>query len=177
MLLERDPVTRLTITETGAEVRFLARLVRRRIREREKPPVAVIAEPPIAEPEAPDPIVDRMTEVSRLLANIRRLLDGLPVKGVPYIERIKLAVCEFYICKPVDLSSARRTQHLIRPRHVSMYLCTVYSGRSLPEIGRHHGGRDHTTILYAKQKIAAQRLTDSDLDFEIREIERRAELT
>ena len=56
--------------------------------------------------------------------------------------------------------SARRTANVVRPRQVAMYLSKVMTLRSLPEIGRRFGGRDHTTVLHAVRKIEG--LTGSD---------------
>ena len=55
-----------------------------------------------------------------------------------------------------DLISARRTANVVRPRQVAMYLARVLTLRSLPDIGRRFGNRDHTTILHAVRKIQAQ---------------------
>lgn len=65
------------------------------------------------------------------------------------------------------LISHRRRKLVIGPRHVAMYLCYELTPASLPMIGRMFAGRDHTTILYAHQKIARLRRTDAKLDAEI----------
>ena len=54
-----------------------------------------------------------------------------------------------------DLLSSRRTANVVRPRQVAMYLAKTLTLRSLPEIGRRFGGRDHTTVLHAVRKIEA----------------------
>ena len=55
----------------------------------------------------------------------------------------------------MDMRSARRTANIVRPRQVAMYLAKTLTLRSLPEIGRRFGGRDHTTVLHAVRKITA----------------------
>jgi hypothetical protein len=55
----------------------------------------------------------------------------------------------------IDILSARRQAEIVRPRQVAMYLAKVLTLRSLPEIGRWFGGRDHTTVLHAARKIEA----------------------
>lgn len=69
------------------------------------------------------------------------------------IRSIQKEVCVHYQVKMTDLLSERRTRGIARRRQVSMWLCRNHTGRSLPEIGRRHGGRDHTTVLYAIKVI------------------------
>ena len=52
-----------------------------------------------------------------------------------------------------EILSARRTANVVRPRQIAMYLAKILTLRSLPEIGRRFGGRDHTTVLHAVRKI------------------------
>lgn len=82
----------------------------------------------------------------------------------PRIEQIQTAVCQHYKVTMNDLLSARRTISIVRPRQVAMYLCRELTLRSLPEIGRKFGQRDHTTVLHGTRKIHALRATDSELD-------------
>jgi chromosomal replication initiator protein len=65
------------------------------------------------------------------------------------IEDIQHTVARQYNVSRADLLSSRRTMNVVRPRHVAMYLAKILTLRSLPEIGRHFGGRDHTTVLHA----------------------------
>lgn len=60
-----------------------------------------------------------------------------------------------------DLLGPSREHHVVRPRQIGMYLAWAMTGRSLPELGRHFGGRDHTTVLHAARKIAAQMRADA----------------
>lgn len=85
------------------------------------------------------------------------------------IEDIQKRVAEFYRIKLSDMQSQRRSQTLVRPRQVAMYISKQYTTRSLPEIGRKFGGRDHTTVLYAVRKIEVLRGTDYEFaqDLEI----------
>ena len=69
------------------------------------------------------------------------------------IEDIQRVVARHYNVSKADLLSARRTRTIVRPRQVAMYLAKVLTPRSLPEIGRRFGGRDHTTVLHAVRKI------------------------
>jgi chromosomal replication initiator protein len=69
------------------------------------------------------------------------------------IEDIQRVVSRHYNVSKADLLSARRTRTIVRPRQIAMYLAKVLTPRSLPEIGRRFGGRDHTTVLHAVRKI------------------------
>ena len=94
-----------------------------------------------------------------LKANDRRLT----------IEEIQKRICEYYSVKLVDLNSSKRSQNLARPRQMAMYLAKNLTSKSLPEIGRKFGGRDHTTVLHAIRKVDELCSTDrsfaDDLDF------------
>ena len=71
------------------------------------------------------------------------------------IEDIQRVVARQYNVSRSDLLSSRRTANVVRPRQVAMYLAKTLTLRSLPEIGRRFGGRDHTTVLHARQIGAA----------------------
>ena len=73
---------------------------------------------------------------------------------------------------PTCLSS-RRTANVVRPRQVAMYLAKILTLRSLPEIGRRFGGRDHTTVLHAVRKIETLAGNDSALAEEIEALKRQ----
>jgi chromosomal replication initiator protein len=76
------------------------------------------------------------------------------------IEDIQRLVANHYNVSKADILSSRRTASVVRPRQVAMYLSKALTLRSLPEIGRRFGGRDHTTVLHAVRKI--ERLTSDD---------------
>src|SRR5690606_32751780 len=77
------------------------------------------------------------------------------------IEEIQKRVAEHFNIKISDMHSARRARAVARPRQVAMYLAKQLTSRSLPEIGRKFGGRDHTTVMHAVRKIEELRATDS----------------
>jgi chromosomal replication initiator protein len=70
------------------------------------------------------------------------------------IEEIQKRVCEHWNIRLTDMSSARRARAVARPRQVAMYLAKQLTQRSLPEIGRKFGNRDHTTVMHAVQRVA-----------------------
>jgi chromosomal replication initiator protein len=69
------------------------------------------------------------------------------------IDEIQRKVAEHYNLRMADMHSARRARNVARPRQVAMYLAKQLTARSLPEIGRKFGGRDHTTVMHAVRKI------------------------
>lgn len=69
------------------------------------------------------------------------------------IDDIQKLVASHYNISRADILSSRRTANVVRPRQIAMYLSKVLTLRSLPEIGRRFGGRDHTTVLHAVRKI------------------------
>src|SRR5215467_11863980 len=88
------------------------------------------------------------------------------------IEDIQRIVARQYNVSRADLLSSRRTANVVRPRQVAMYLAKVLTLRSLPEIGRRFGGRDHTTVLHAVRKIESLAGNDSALADEIETLKR-----
>lgn len=85
-------------------------------------------------------------------------------------ETIKKAVCKQYGIKLADMESAKRKREFSHPRQVAMYLCREMTDSSLPKIGEYFGGRDHTTVLHACDKISSQLKTDSLLAEEIKRL-------
>jgi len=79
------------------------------------------------------------------------------------IEEIQRKVAEHYNIRLSDLIGPKRVRNIARPRQVAMYLAKQLTPRSLPEIGRRFGGRDHTTIMHGVRKIEELMATDSDL--------------
>lgn len=79
------------------------------------------------------------------------------------MEEIQKRVAEHFKIRVSDMSSARRSRVVARPRQVAMYLSKQLTSRSLPEIGRAFGGRDHTTVMHAVRKV--EELSKSDSAF------------
>ncbi|MBN8968043.1 MAG: chromosomal replication initiator protein DnaA [Rhizobiales bacterium] len=89
------------------------------------------------------------------------------------IEDIQRVVARQYNVSRSDLLSSRRTANVVRPRQVAMYLAKTLTLRSLPEIGRRFGGRDHTTVLHAVRKIEALVAKDLALSDEVELLKRQ----
>ena len=88
------------------------------------------------------------------------------------VEDILRIVSKHYGVSRADLLSARRTANVVRPRQIAMYLAKTLTLRSLPEIGRRFGGRDHTTVLHAVRKIEGLVQGDKVLADEIEVLKR-----
>ena len=115
--------------------------------------------------------------LTRLLAHAK--FSGLPI-DVPFtkaalkdllsihnrqvsIDQIQQTVARYYKVKVSDITGKRRLQAVTLPRQIAMALAKSLTSKSFPEIGRFFGGRDHTTVLHACQKINKQLDIDSDL--------------
>jgi chromosomal replication initiator protein len=79
------------------------------------------------------------------------------------IEEIQRRVAEHFNIKLADMSSPRRARQVARPRQIAMYLAKQLTTKSLPDIGRSFGGRDHTTVMHAVRKI--EQLSSGDISF------------
>ncbi|EYS90911.1 chromosomal replication initiator protein dnaA [Bartonella bacilliformis str. Heidi Mejia] len=90
-----------------------------------------------------------LQRVDELLGHLTRSSELRRIR----IEEIQRTVARHYNVSKQDLLSNRRTRTIVKPRQVAMYLAKVLTPRSLPEIGRRFGGRDHTTVLHAVRKI------------------------
>lgn len=104
-------------------------------------------------------------------ASIRDLVRQREPKRVK-IEDIQKLVASRYNVSRSDILSERRTAAVVKPRQIAMYLAKVLTLRSLPEIGRRFGGRDHTTVLHAVRKIEKLIGDDSALNDEVELLKR-----
>ena len=84
--------------------------------------------------------------------NVLRDLIG-EKKKIVTMDDIQEAVAARFHIKIAEMRSRRRSKTLVHPRQVAMYLCRELTDASFPEIGRHFGGKDHTTIIHACKKI------------------------
>lgn len=91
------------------------------------------------------------------------------------IEEIQKRVSEHFNIKQSEMHSARRSRAIARPRQVAMYLAKQLTARSLPEIGRKFGGRDHTTVMHAVKKVDELRQEDSSFAEDVELLRRMLE--
>ncbi|MEW6763112.1 MAG: chromosomal replication initiator protein DnaA [Pseudomonadota bacterium] len=87
------------------------------------------------------------------------------------VENIQKTVADFFNIKVADMYSKRRPANIARPRQIAMYLAKELTQKSLPEIGELFGGRDHTTVLHAVRKIAADRQKNAECNHELHVLE------
>ena len=87
------------------------------------------------------------------------------------VENIQKTVADFFNIKITDMHSKRRPANIARPRQIAMYLTKELTQKSLPEIGELFGGRDHTTVLHAVRKIAADRSKNPECNHELHILE------
>ena len=88
------------------------------------------------------------------------------------IDEIQKRVSEHFRIRQAEMVSARRAREVARPRQIAMYLAKQLTPRSLPEIGRRFGGRDHTTVIHAVRQIERLRGIDTDIDNDVRTLMR-----
>lgn len=87
------------------------------------------------------------------------------------LENIQKTVADFYKIRIADMYSKKRPASIARPRQIAMYLAKEMTQKSLPEIGDSFGGRDHTTVLHAVRKIAAERQKNAELNQQLHVLE------
>ncbi len=86
------------------------------------------------------------------------------------LEIVQSTVCSYFKLKMDDLIAKKRTRNIVYPRQIAMYLCREMTESSLPRIGEVFGGRDHTTVLHAHDKITKERNEDTKLNNIINEL-------
>ena len=89
------------------------------------------------------------------------------------IEDIQQVVAEYYGIKIEEFASKKRTRSIAFPRHVAMYLSRELTDNSLPKIGEIFGGRDHTTVIHAHEKISKLYQEDDEFKDDLKEIENK----
>ncbi|MBX3475089.1 MAG: chromosomal replication initiator protein DnaA [Planctomycetes bacterium] len=102
---------------------------------------------------------------------LRHLVRSRPAPARIATDDIIELVCEHYSVRRNDLLSQRRTKNLAFPRHVAMFLAKELTQLTLTEIGNFFGGRDHSTVLHAINKIKGLRLKDAELRSELERFE------
>ncbi len=145
-------------------VMFLARRINANVRELEGALNRVVAYA-LLSGKPIDIDFTQATLADLLRANQRRVT----------IDEIQRRVSDHYRIRQSEMSSARRAREVARPRQIAMYLAKQLTPRSLPEIGRRFGGRDHTTVIHAVRQIEKLRQSDAELDADVRLLLRQLE--
>ena len=148
----------------GEVVTFLARRIASNVRELEGALNRVVAYSMLNNrPIDVEFVEEVLTDVLR--AHQRRIT----------IDEIQRKVSDHFRIRPAEMVSARRAREVARPRQIAMYLAKQLTPRSLPDIGRRFGGRDHTTVIHAVRQIEKLRKADAELDADVRLLLRQLE--
>ncbi|MFA3919174.1 chromosomal replication initiator protein DnaA [Ruegeria hyattellae] len=91
------------------------------------------------------------------------------------VEEIQRKVSDYYNIRLSDIIGPKRLRSYARPRQIAMYLCKQLTSRSLPEIGRRFGGRDHTTVMHGVRRIEELKLTDGQIAEDVEMLRRALE--
>lgn len=91
------------------------------------------------------------------------------------VEEIQRKVSEYYSIRLSDMIGPKRVRTFARPRQVAMYLCKQLTSRSLPEIGRRFGGRDHTTVMHGVRRIEGLKTSDNQVSEDVENLRRALE--
>lgn len=89
------------------------------------------------------------------------------------IDLIQDVVSSYFNLRVEDLKSQRRTRNVAYPRQIAMYLSRKLTDMSLPKIGEEFGGRDHTTVIHAYEKISENLKTDDSLQSTVNDITKK----
>ena len=89
------------------------------------------------------------------------------------IAGIQSAVAEYFKINVEDLKSKKRNAKVVKPRHIAMYLCRMETDENLAKIGLEFGGRDHSTVVAAVEKVKADQTTDEELVKVLKEIKEK----
>ena len=124
-------------------------------------------------PEHPAPTVEqwveRQIQIYRPWFHIEDEIEA-PVKQAPSVNLIQRITAKHFGVSVTDILSSRRNVRVVRPRQVAIYLTKTMTPRSMPEIGRRFGDRDHTTVLWAVRKIGALMESDPSLKAKVEAI-------
>ncbi len=89
------------------------------------------------------------------------------------VNRIQTVVCDYFKITLDDIKGKKRSQNINYPRQVAIYLCRVLANESFPKIGTYFGGRDHSTIMSAYQKIQKELLVNEQLKVVIKDLKQQ----
>ncbi|MGB3367060.1 MAG: chromosomal replication initiator protein DnaA [Acidaminobacteraceae bacterium] len=165
-----DFETRIAILRKKAEVdsiqipnevfEFIAKNIKSNIRELEGALTRIIAY---------SSLTNREVSIELCSEALKDIISSSKPKQVT-VDLIKISVAQYYNIKIEDFESKRRTRSISHPRQIAMYLTREMTDLSLPKIGEEFGGRDHTTVIHAYDKISRDILESSELKNKIEKI-------
>lgn len=130
------------------------------------------ARPVKAEPvEAVEPVKQEPIEFELKPKPIWFSIEDSPPPPNILVNEIIRAVCRHFNITPTQIKSSRRTKDVVYPRQIGLCIARRHTTRSLPEIGRHFGYRDHTTVLYGARRIEGMCQTDWQVAHDVAQIE------
>ena len=157
ILRKKADIENLTIP--NEVVIYIANKIQSNIRELEGALIKVIAY---------SSLVDREIDVDLAREALKDLVNKKKNKSIEVnIERIKQIIVDDYNLKMEDMQSKKRTQNIAFPRQIAMYLSRELTDFSLPHIGNEFGGRDHTTVIHAHNKIKEKIENEADFSDKI----------
>jgi chromosomal replication initiator protein len=115
----------------------------------------------------------QLTQKDITIDTVHQLLQDLfrNYNKIITLDEIQKKIAEFYNIKMADMHSARRSRDIARPRQIAMYLSKKLTTKSLPEIGRSFGGRDHTTVIHAVKAVDKLIMSDPSIAEDIKILE------
>lgn len=164
-ILEAKRATLSAATIPDSVLDYLARSIRSNLRELEGAFNKLIAYGQLTG-RAVDMEFAQAMLADSVRANARRIT----------VDDIQKACAAHYRIDPSEMRSKRRARAVARPRQVAMYLAKKMTPRSLPEIGRIFGGRDHSTVIHAVRTIEELRQNNAEMDADIRKLQRQLEM-
>lgn len=115
-------------------------------------------------------VLSRLSELKLAIAWLKPLNEE-PDKIEPSLSEIVNLVCKTYRVPRGELISHRKSNHIVWPRHVAMYLCYTLTRHSLPSLGTYFAGFDHTSVLHARKKVARLRQEKPEIEAQLRRLE------
>lgn len=168
-----DFETRIAILKKKADVEnlniqnevmvYIASKIKSNIRELEGALIKVVAYSSLTNKEVS---VDLASEA------LKDMISNKQTKHIT-IEIIQDVVSSYYSLRIEDFKSQRRTRNVAFPRQIAMYLCRKLTDMSLPKIGEEFGGRDHTTVIHAYEKISENLSSDEKLQNTVNELTKK----
>ncbi|MDP4090358.1 MAG: chromosomal replication initiator protein DnaA [Bacillota bacterium] len=168
-----DFETRIAILKKKADVEklnipnevmvYIASQIKSNIRELEGALIRIVAYSSLTNKEVS---VDLATEA------LKDIISNKQSKHIT-IDLIQDAVASYYNMKVDEFKSQRRTRNVTFPRQIAMYLCRKLTDMSLPKIGEEFGGRDHTTVIHAYEKISEALQTDESLQHAVNDLTKK----
>lgn len=177
--LERGLIADITMPDLETRIailRYKAEKLGLRISEDVVVYVAKISKRSIRELEGNLKKIKMFSELQGLEINydlVKRVLAQHETQATISVEEIQRIVGEHFNVKPLDLKSSTRAKPIVVPRQIAMYLIKKFLDKSLVDIGKAFGGKDHTTVMNALERVQYLQANDQDIFKDIEELETR----